>query len=72
MRSNDIYGAMHANAFAFSTLTQYVAELTGFEKHIYYHFAVDAHIYGEFVKSVREILEPESPDFLSEMKGSKG
>ncbi|RLI83068.1 thymidylate synthase [Archaeoglobales archaeon] len=69
MRSNDIYGAMHANAFAFSTLTQYVAELTGFEKHRYYHFAVDAHIYAEFLEAVKEILEPESPSYLSEISG---
>lgn len=67
MRSNDIYGAMHANAFAFSLLTQYVAELTGFERHEYYHFSVDAHIYGEFLNSVKEILEPESPTFVEEM-----
>ncbi|AGK62088.1 hypothetical protein Asulf_02132 [Archaeoglobus sulfaticallidus PM70-1] len=64
MRSNDIYGAMHANAYAFSTLTQYVAELTGFQRHKYYHFAVDAHIYGEFLKAVKEILEPETPSFF--------
>ena len=63
MRSNDIYGAMHANAFAFSTLSQYVAELTGFRRHRYYHFAVDAHIYAEFIESVREILEPETPTY---------
>ncbi len=69
MRSNDIYGAMHANAFAFSTLTQYVAELTGFERHRYYHFAVDAHIYAEFLTAVKEILEPESPSYLSEVTG---
>jgi|Deesub1362A_J573_1020465.scaffolds.fasta_scaffold00135_39 thymidylate synthase len=66
MRSNDIYGAMHANAFAFSVLTQYIAELARFGKHIYYHFAVDAHIYGNFLSSVKEILEPETPGYLSE------
>jgi thymidylate synthase len=63
MRSNDAYGAMHANMFAFSLLTQYIAELTGFDHHKYFHFALDAHIYGEFLDSVREILEPETPGF---------
>jgi thymidylate synthase len=66
MRSNDVFGAMHANMFAFSTLTQYVAELTGFGKHVYYHFAVDAHIYSEFFDAVKEILEPETPSFKIE------
>jgi len=70
MRSNDAYGAMHANMFAFSTLTQYVAELTGFSGHVYYHFAVDAHIYAEFFDAVREILEPETPSLLEEMGGN--
>jgi thymidylate synthase len=65
MRSNDIYAAMHANAFAFSTLCQYVAELAGFERHKYYHFAVDAHVYSESLKAVREILEPETPTYSS-------
>lgn len=63
MRSNDAYGAMHANMFAFSTLTQYVAELTGFKEHRYFHFSVDAHIYSEFLKAVKEILQPETPSF---------
>jgi thymidylate synthase len=67
MRSNDIYGAMHANAYAFSILTQYVAELTGFETHRYHHFAVDAHVYAEFLGAVKEILEPESPAFSDQM-----
>ncbi|RLI77011.1 thymidylate synthase [Archaeoglobales archaeon] len=61
MRSNDAYGAMHANAYAFSLLTQYVAELTGFQNHVYYHFAVDMHIYAEFFDAVKEILQPETP-----------
>jgi thymidylate synthase len=63
MRSNDAYGAMHANMFAFSVLTQYVAELTSFSHYRYFHFALDAHIYGEFLDSVKEILEPETPGF---------
>ncbi|RLI76276.1 thymidylate synthase [Archaeoglobales archaeon] len=61
MRSNDAYGAMHANAYAFSLLTQYVAEMTGFHNHVYYHFAVDMHIYAEFLNAVKEILQPETP-----------
>ena len=65
MRSNDIYGAMHANVFAFSTLCQYVAELTGFKRHRYYHFATDAHIYLEFLEAVKEILEPPTPAYSS-------
>ena len=64
MRSNDAYGAMHANMFAFNILTEYVAEMCGFERHRYCHFALDAHIYGEFIDSVREILEPETPGYL--------
>lgn len=67
MRSNDAYGAMHANMFAFALLTKYISELAGFENYRYNHFVLDAHIYSEFVDSVREILYPESPaysDFL--------
>ncbi len=74
MRSNDAYGAMHANAYAFSLLTQYVAELAGFQKHVYYHFAVDMHIYAEFFDAVKEILQPETPtihDFI-DFKKLKG
>ncbi|MCS7130396.1 MAG: thymidylate synthase [Archaeoglobaceae archaeon] len=58
MRSNDIYGAMHANIFGFSLLTKYVAELTGFGDYEYAHFAVDAHIYTGFLDLVKEILYP--------------
>lgn len=64
MRSNDAYGAMHANMYAFNLLTKYVAEMLGFDEHTYYHFALDAHIYGEFMDSVREILEPETPGYV--------
>ncbi|AEA47303.1 thymidylate synthase [Archaeoglobus veneficus] len=67
MRSNDIYGAMHANMFAFATLTEYVAELTDFSGCTYYHFANDAHIYGEFIDAVKEILYPETPAFWSHL-----
>ncbi len=68
MRSNDAYGAMHANMFAFSLLTKYVAELAGFSSYRYAHFAVDAHIYSGFVDAVREILYPESPKFSDFLK----
>ncbi|WP_456478808.1 thymidylate synthase [Geoglobus ahangari] len=67
MRSNDAYGAMHANMYAFNILTKYVAEMLGFSSHRYYHFALDAHIYGEFVDSVREILEPETPGYVDKI-----
>ena len=63
MRSNDAYGAMHANMFAFSILTRYMAEMTGFDGYQYNHFALDAHIYSEFIDAVREILFPESPSY---------
>jgi len=63
MRSNDIYGAMHANMFAFATLTAYMSELTGSPSYTYYHFANDAHIYGEFLENVEDILYPETPAF---------
>lgn len=59
MRSNDAYGAMHANMFGFSLLTKYVAEITGFCDYNYAHFAVDAHIYSGFLEAVKEILYPE-------------
>ncbi|MCS7144553.1 MAG: thymidylate synthase [Archaeoglobaceae archaeon] len=58
MRSNDAYGAMHANMFGFALLTKYVAELTGFTDYGYSHFAVDAHIYSGFLEPVKEILYP--------------
>jgi thymidylate synthase len=63
IRSNDAFAAMHANMFAFSVLTGYIAELTNFSRHSYYHFAVDAHIYAEFLEAVGEILEPETPSY---------
>ncbi|MEM2324652.1 MAG: thymidylate synthase [Archaeoglobaceae archaeon] len=59
MRSNDLYGAMHANMFAFALLTKYVAEITGFSNYNYCHFAVDAHVYEGFLNAVKEILYPE-------------
>lgn len=65
MRSNDAYGAMHANMFAFSTLTQYVTEMIGLKKHRYYHFALDAHIYSEFLEAVEDLLKPETPTYSS-------
>jgi len=67
MRSNDIYGAMHANMFAFSLLTDYVAQMIGEKEYRYYHFSLDAHIYEEFLKSVKEILEPETPSYISKV-----
>ncbi|MFO7967884.1 MAG: thymidylate synthase [Archaeoglobaceae archaeon] len=65
MRSNDAYGAMHANMFAFSTLTQYVTELIGSKRHRYYHFALDAHIYSEFLEAVEDLLKPQTPTYSS-------
>lgn len=69
MRSNDAYGAMHANMYAFALLTKYVAELVGFKAYRYNHFALDAHIYAEFFDAVREILYPESPSYLDKVSG---
>ncbi len=63
MRSNDVYGAMHANMYAFALLTKYVAEVTGFNNYKYFHFALDAHVYEESLKFVRDILYPDSPKF---------
>lgn len=63
MRSNDVYGAMHANMFAFALLTKYIAEMKRFEKYRYYHFALDAHIYTQFLDDVRDILYPETPKY---------
>ena len=65
LRSNDVYGAMHANMYAFSLLTEYISELLGFENPAYYHFALDAHIYSEFLDDVKEILMPSSPKFFN-------
>ncbi|MEM0266729.1 MAG: thymidylate synthase [Archaeoglobaceae archaeon] len=59
MRSNDVYGAMHANMVAFALLTKLVSELAGFKSYEYMHFAVDAHVYEGFLNAVREILYPE-------------
>ncbi|MCX8172965.1 MAG: thymidylate synthase [Archaeoglobaceae archaeon] len=58
MRSNDAYGAMHANMFGFALLTKYVAEIVGFDSYRYAHFVVDAHIYSGFLEAVKEILYP--------------
>ncbi len=68
MRSNDAYGAMHANMFAFSLLTSYVAQIVGAGNYGYFHFSVDAHIYSEFLDAVREILYPDSPSYSEFMK----
>ncbi len=68
MRSNDAYGAMHANMFAFNLLTSYVAEMLDIKEHAYYHFALDAHIYSEFIDAVKEILSPKMPTFLEKAK----
>ncbi len=59
MRSNDVFGAMHANMVAFALLTKYVSELSGFKGYEYTHFALDAHIYEGFLNAVKEILYPE-------------
>ncbi|MCS7118513.1 MAG: thymidylate synthase [Archaeoglobaceae archaeon] len=63
MRSNDVYGAMHANMFAFALLTKYVAEIVGFKEYDYAHFVVDAHIYEGFIHAVKEILYPDMKRF---------
>jgi len=70
MRSNDAYGAMHANMYAFNLLTDYVSHMLGYDSHHYFHFSLDAHIYGEFIDSVREILEPETPSYLEKINKS--
>ncbi len=67
MRSNDVFGAMHANMFAFATLTSYVSELTSFDSYVYYHFANDAHIYADSLKAAREVLFPETPKILDSL-----
>ncbi len=67
MRSNDIFGAMHANMFAFAILTSYVAELTSFDSYVYYHFANDAHIYADSLKAAKEVLFPETPKLLGSL-----
>ncbi|MFN3383290.1 MAG: thymidylate synthase [Archaeoglobaceae archaeon] len=59
MRSNDVFGAMHANMVAFALLTKYFSELSGFKGYEYMHFAVDAHVYEGFLNAVKEILYPE-------------
>jgi thymidylate synthase len=71
MRSNDAYGAMHANMFGFNILTRYVRELTGFNRHKLVHFALDAHIYGEFYNSVKDLLYPDMPSFSEEIASSR-
>lgn len=63
MRSNDAYGAMHANMFAFSILSKYVAEFLGIKNYRYVHFALDAHVYEQFIDAVKDILYPSSPSF---------
>uniref|UniRef100_A0A7J2TLI6 Thymidylate synthase n=1 Tax=Archaeoglobus fulgidus TaxID=2234 RepID=A0A7J2TLI6_ARCFL len=63
MRSNDVYGAMHANMLAFALLTKYVAEMTGMKEYKYWHFALDAHIYEGFLGIVKEILYPDMRRF---------
>lgn len=64
LRSNDAYGALHSNMYAFSLLTQFVAELTGFKKHKYHHFSVDMHIYEDSFDYVKDIiLGPRTPSY---------
>ncbi len=67
MRSNDAYGALHANMYGFALLTKYIAELTGFKEAKYYHLSNDLHIYQDSLDAVKEILYPEMPSFGKEM-----
>lgn len=61
MRSNDAYGATHANQYGFARLVQFVAQQCGFEKVRMTLLAMNMHIYSNSWNAVREILWPKTP-----------
>lgn len=61
MRSNDAYGATHANQFGFARLAEFVAMNTGFKRVEVTLLSVNMHIYGDSWKAVEDLLRPEMP-----------
>ncbi|MHC1603460.1 MAG: thymidylate synthase, partial [Candidatus Syntropharchaeales archaeon] len=61
MRSNDAYGATHANQYGFARLLWWVARETGFKKCRMTLLSCNMHIYGDSWDAVGNLLRPEMP-----------
>lgn len=70
MRSNDAFGATHANQYAFARLAEFAAMNTGFERVRFTLLSANMHIYGDSWKAVNKMLRPEMPT-AAEMLGLK-
>ncbi len=70
MRSNDAFGATHANQYSYARLAEFAAMNTGFEKVRITLLSANMHIYGDSWKAVHEMLRPKMPT-AAEMLGLK-
>jgi thymidylate synthase len=61
MRSNDAYGATHANQYGFARLLWWVARETGFKRCKLTLLSCNMHIYGDSWDAVGNLLRPEMP-----------
>jgi thymidylate synthase len=61
MRSNDAYGATHANQYGFARLAEFAAMNCDFEKVRFTLLSANMHIYGDSWKAVKALLRPEMP-----------
>ncbi|HEC57201.1 MAG TPA: hypothetical protein ENI32_04895, partial [Candidatus Syntrophoarchaeum butanivorans] len=61
MRSNDAFGATHANQYGFARLLEWVARETGFKNCRMTLLACNMHIYQDSWDAVEKILRPEMP-----------
>lgn len=61
MRSNDAYGATHANQYGFARLAEFVANHTGFERVHLTLLSANMHIYGDSWEEMERMMHPEMP-----------
>ncbi len=67
MRSNDAYGATHANQYGFARLAEYVASCTGFNKVRVTLLSANMHIYGDSLDAVDKMLRPDMPSLARQI-----
>ncbi|MEM2924972.1 MAG: thymidylate synthase [Methanocellales archaeon] len=68
MRSNDAFGATHANQYGFARLAEFAAMNSGFKKVRLTLLSANMHIYGDSWRAVKELLRPPMPT-AAEMLG---
>lgn len=61
MRSNDAFGATHANQYGFARLGEFVAMHTGYSKLRMTLLSANMHVYGDSWDAVNDLLRPEMP-----------